>query len=175
MRASSLWGRAGTAIRLGFHEAIEPLVLCESLSRGDQFKSVHLERVFKPAHAKIDHSCRPSSHYPRFFLFAFPQPSAFTDEERKQWLTELSGVSISSDAFFPFRDNIDRARQSGVKYVDPVWCPSYGAHIYLQLMPFVSAREPFSPQVRANPVSSVLGPVESLVWNASLSYTSFLS
>jgi phosphoribosylaminoimidazolecarboxamide formyltransferase/IMP cyclohydrolase len=37
--------------------------------------------------------------------------------DRREWLDQLEGVSLSSDAFFPFRDSIDRAAQSGVKYV----------------------------------------------------------
>ncbi|MBI5834859.1 MAG: phosphoribosylaminoimidazolecarboxamide formyltransferase [Armatimonadetes bacterium] len=49
---------------------------------------------------------------------AFDQvPARFTREERRAWLDSKSGVAISSDAFFPFRDNIDRAASSGVKYV----------------------------------------------------------
>ena len=44
-------------------------------------------------------------------------PERFTREERRAWLDGRSGVAISSDAFFPFRDNIDRAAASGVKYV----------------------------------------------------------
>ncbi len=38
-------------------------------------------------------------------------PALFTEEERKEWIAQLKGVAISSDAFFPFRDNIDRAYQ----------------------------------------------------------------
>jgi len=38
-------------------------------------------------------------------------------EEKRRWLDSLSGVSLSSDAFFPFGDSIDRAHQSGVEYV----------------------------------------------------------
>lgn len=37
-------------------------------------------------------------------------PTAFTESERREWLNKLSGVSLGSDAFFPFRDNVDRAR-----------------------------------------------------------------
>lgn len=37
-------------------------------------------------------------------------PSQLTDIERKDWLSQLSNVALGSDAFFPFRDNIDRAR-----------------------------------------------------------------
>jgi phosphoribosylaminoimidazolecarboxamide formyltransferase/IMP cyclohydrolase len=48
--------------------------------------------------------------------FARP-PNALTSKERRAWLDRLDGVSLSSDAFFPFRDSIDRAAQSGVRYV----------------------------------------------------------
>lgn len=44
-------------------------------------------------------------------------PDRLTKEEKVKWLSNLSGVSLGSDAFFPFRDNIDRAYQSGVKYI----------------------------------------------------------
>jgi phosphoribosylaminoimidazolecarboxamide formyltransferase/IMP cyclohydrolase len=44
-------------------------------------------------------------------------PPRFTPEERSDWLSNLKGVALSSDAFMPFRDTIDRAYQSGVKYV----------------------------------------------------------
>ena len=45
------------------------------------------------------------------------KPPVFSKEEKRQWLDGLSGVSLGSDAFFPFGDNIDRAYKSGVKYV----------------------------------------------------------
>ncbi len=44
-------------------------------------------------------------------------PEKLTPEEKREWLNGLSGVSLSSDAMFPFRDSIDRSAQSGVKYV----------------------------------------------------------
>ena len=44
-------------------------------------------------------------------------PELFTTEERSEWLAKLDNVALSSDAFFPFRDNIDRAHRSGVKYI----------------------------------------------------------
>jgi len=46
-----------------------------------------------------------------------PAPEPLTPQERADWIGELDGVSLASDAFFPFRDSIDRAAQSGVKYV----------------------------------------------------------
>ncbi|KAH6691605.1 phosphoribosylaminoimidazolecarboxamide formyltransferase/IMP cyclohydrolase [Plectosphaerella plurivora] len=44
-------------------------------------------------------------------------PAAFTDEEREEWLGKLTDVAVSSDAFFPFIDNVYRASRSGVKYI----------------------------------------------------------
>lgn len=44
-------------------------------------------------------------------------PPRFSEAEREAWLQGLRNVTIGSDAFFPFRDNIDRAYKSGVKYV----------------------------------------------------------
>jgi phosphoribosylaminoimidazolecarboxamide formyltransferase/IMP cyclohydrolase len=44
-------------------------------------------------------------------------PERLTKEEKAAWLSNLKGVTLGSDAFFPFRDNIDRAAQSGVKYI----------------------------------------------------------
>lgn len=44
-------------------------------------------------------------------------PAQLTEAERKEWIGQLRGVALSSDAFFPFRDNIDRARQSGVDFI----------------------------------------------------------
>lgn len=45
------------------------------------------------------------------------QPSPFTKEEQKAYLETIDGVSLGSDAFFPFSDNIERAYRSGVKYI----------------------------------------------------------
>lgn len=44
-------------------------------------------------------------------------PEQLTNEERRAWLDGLTDVVLGSDAFFPFRDSIDRAAKSGVKYV----------------------------------------------------------
>ncbi|MCR4693821.1 MAG: phosphoribosylaminoimidazolecarboxamide formyltransferase [Pseudobutyrivibrio sp.] len=45
------------------------------------------------------------------------RPSEFTKAEKRAWLDKLTGVSLGSDAFFPFGDNIERAHKSGVCYV----------------------------------------------------------
>ena len=44
-------------------------------------------------------------------------PEQLTPEERLTWLDNLKGVTLGSDAFFPFRDSLDRAVQSGARYV----------------------------------------------------------
>lgn len=44
-------------------------------------------------------------------------PPQLTADEKKEWLSSMKDVALGSDAFFPFRDNIDRAYQSGVKYI----------------------------------------------------------
>ena len=45
------------------------------------------------------------------------KPSIFTIEEKEEWLTKNQNVTLGSDAFFPFSDNIERAHKSGVKYI----------------------------------------------------------
>ena len=45
------------------------------------------------------------------------KPEVFTFEEKRQILDAITGVSVASDAFFPFSDNIDRAHESGVSYI----------------------------------------------------------
>ena len=45
------------------------------------------------------------------------KPPVFTREEKAAWLKTLKGVSLGSDAFFPFGDNVERAHKSGVEYI----------------------------------------------------------
>ncbi|MDR1588889.1 MAG: phosphoribosylaminoimidazolecarboxamide formyltransferase [Oscillospiraceae bacterium] len=45
------------------------------------------------------------------------RPEPLTPDERREWISSVTGVSLSSDAFFPFGDNIERAARSGVKYI----------------------------------------------------------
>ncbi len=45
------------------------------------------------------------------------KPEPLTREEKKEWLKTLKGVSLGSDAFFPFGDNIERAKRSGVEFI----------------------------------------------------------
>ena len=45
------------------------------------------------------------------------KPEVLTAEEKKAWIATMTGVSVGSDAFFPFGDNVERARKSGVEYI----------------------------------------------------------
>ena len=49
--------------------------------------------------------------------FFTEKPEEFTREEKRAWLDKMQDVALGSDAFFPFGDNIERAKKSGVKYV----------------------------------------------------------
>lgn len=45
------------------------------------------------------------------------KPEPFTRDEKREYLKSVKGISLASDAFFPFHDNIDRAERSGVSYI----------------------------------------------------------
>ena len=49
--------------------------------------------------------------------FFTEKPEILTREEKRAWLDKLTDVSLGSDAFFPFGDNVERAHRSGVKYI----------------------------------------------------------
>lgn len=49
--------------------------------------------------------------------FFTEQPAPLTMEEKREWLAKVEGVCLGSDAFFPFGDNIERAKKSGVSYI----------------------------------------------------------
>ena len=45
------------------------------------------------------------------------KPEPLTAQEKREWIAAQSGVTCGSDAFFPFGDNVERARKSGVQYI----------------------------------------------------------
>ena len=53
----------------------------------------------------------------RWQRFFTEQPQVLTREEKRAWLDQQTGVALGSDAFFPFGDNIERAKRSGVQYI----------------------------------------------------------
>jgi len=49
--------------------------------------------------------------------FARRPPLRLTEDEKREWIAKRNGLALASDAFFPFRDSLDRAAESGVEYV----------------------------------------------------------
>ena len=50
-------------------------------------------------------------------MFFTEKPERLTREERAEWISTMNGVTLGSDAFFPFGDNIERAHRSGVEFI----------------------------------------------------------
>lgn len=50
-------------------------------------------------------------------LFEGAPPALLTEQERADWLHKLDKVALASDAFFPFRDNVDRAVQVSLQFI----------------------------------------------------------
>jgi len=85
-----------------------------------------LEAEFRPGTSRADMNNaidqylleHPTPFEKRVYKKAFVKaPRPLSARDRRAWLGQLDGVSLSSDAFFPFRDSIDRAARSGVRYV----------------------------------------------------------
>ena len=89
------------------HEAALGLKLRDGLSRPERDNAIDgfLRDDLSPAEESV-------------WREAFAEaPARLSPEEKRAWLDGLSGVAMGSDAFIPFRDNIDRAAMSGVSYV----------------------------------------------------------
>jgi len=89
------------------HPAVLDLPFQPKLSRPERTNAVDLflEQGLSPAEEPA-------------WLGCFERPPArLSVEEKRRWLSQRQGVSFASDALLPFRDNIDRAAQSGVRYV----------------------------------------------------------
>jgi phosphoribosylaminoimidazolecarboxamide formyltransferase/IMP cyclohydrolase len=64
----------------------------------------------------LEDSLTPAESYTWQNSFNVP-PDRLSVDQKREWINLFFGVSLGSDAFFPFRDNIDRAQQSGVRYI----------------------------------------------------------
>jgi phosphoribosylaminoimidazolecarboxamide formyltransferase/IMP cyclohydrolase len=89
------------------HPATLDLPFKAGVGRPEQNNAIdlYLEDALSPAEEK---------EWLGFFSTA---PKRLSADEKRTWLSRQKGVSLASDAFFPFRDNIDRASQSGVAYI----------------------------------------------------------
>jgi len=102
-----LAGRKLSTWRLRFHPKVMALQFIEGVKRQDRVNA----RV-----RYIEGDMQEAEYAVWVKSFASPPP-ALTEEEKAAFLKELGGVTIASDAFFPFRDSIDHASKLGVKYV----------------------------------------------------------
>ncbi len=90
------------------HEKVLSLPFTDKLGRPDRDNTIDLY---------ISDDCGDVLEEGKWQQFFAVRPEPLTPAERREWLEMLSGVSLGSDAFFPFGDNIQRAHRSGVQYV----------------------------------------------------------
>ena len=81
---------------------IEGIRKCEADNAIDLYISPDYEELYK------------NDMWKKYFT---EKPEPFTAEEKAKWHEQMTNVALGSDAFFPFEDNIERAAQSGVKYI----------------------------------------------------------
>ncbi len=94
--------------RLRQHPAVLALPFLENIRRPDRDNAidVYLSDEWEDLLAE--------GEWQRVFT---KRPQPLTAEEKKSWIAGLTGVTCGSDAFFPFGDNVERARKSGVQYI----------------------------------------------------------
>lgn len=90
------------------HPVVQNLKFKSSLKRVDKANHIDLYVTSEFDNQEILNSLNECLEIP---------VNRLTREERKEWLKGLKDVAVSSDAFFPFSDNIDRARQSGARFI----------------------------------------------------------
>ncbi len=89
------------------HPKVLEMTFVDKLKRPEKINAIeqYLEEELTPSEEEVWQT--------RFEI----TPEPLTSEEKRDWLHKLHDISLSSDAFFPFRDNIDRASRSGVSYI----------------------------------------------------------
>ena len=90
------------------HDKVLALPFKESLGRPDR------DNVIDGYINRNEEDVCADGNWQKYFT---EQPAPLTDDEIKAYLATIDGVSVGSDAFFPFSDNIERAKKSGVKYI----------------------------------------------------------
>lgn len=90
------------------HEKVLNLPFKDSIGRPDR------DNVIDGYINKNEEDVCAEGNWQKYFT---SRPEPLTDEEIKAYLASIDGVSLGSDAFFPFSDNIERAKRSGVKYI----------------------------------------------------------
>ena len=90
------------------HEKVLSLPFLPTLSRADR------DNVIDGYINRNEEDVCADGVWQKYFV---SRPEPLTDAEEKEYLSKISGVSLGSDAFFPFGDNIERAHRSGVSYI----------------------------------------------------------
>ncbi len=90
------------------HDKVLNLPFLDTLGRAER------DNVIDGYINKNEEDVCAEGNWQKYFKF---KPEPFTSEEMKEYLSTIDNVALGSDAFFPFADNIDRAKKSGVKYV----------------------------------------------------------
>ena len=94
---------------LRLHDKVLSLPFIDTLPRAERDNAIDLYISDTESGDVLD-----DGNWQRIFTV---RPDAFTFEEKREYLAGITGVSLGSDAFFPFGDNIERAKRSGVSYV----------------------------------------------------------
>ena len=100
-------GKADTW-QLRQHDKVLNLPFLPTLGRADR------DNVIDGYINKNEEDVCADGNWQRYFT---EQPAPLTDEEAREYLAGITGVALGSDAFFPFGDNIERAKRSGVSYI----------------------------------------------------------
>ena len=108
IHCTRLAGNKADIFHLRSHEKVLNLPFVEGLGRPDVDNAIDVY---------ISDECDDvlrDGEWQRLFT---RKPERLTTDEKREWLSRFDGVSLGSDAFFPFGDNVERARKSGVKYI----------------------------------------------------------
>lgn len=108
IHCTRLAGTKADTWHLRQHEKVLNLPFLPTLSRPDR------DNVIDGYINKNEEDVCSEGVWQRYFT---TRPEPLTDKEAREYLDSISGVSLGSDAFFPFSDNIERARRSGVSYI----------------------------------------------------------
>ena len=108
IHCTRLAGTKADTWQLRQHEKVLNLPFLPSLARAER------DNVIDGYINKNEEDVCADGNWQKYFT---TQPEVFTREEMDAYLATISGVALASDAFFPFSDNIERAKKSGVSYI----------------------------------------------------------
>ncbi len=108
IHCTRLAGEKADIWNLRRHEKVLSLPFLETIARPDR------DNVIDLYISKRSEEVLGDGVWRQYFTV---KPDALTEDEKEAYLSKLSGISLASDAFFPFGDNIERARRSGVSYI----------------------------------------------------------